>query len=240
MMTASEIVEAYGVNLATAKRYLRHKAPVDDREAMLKWIEEHRSRMCVGKYTPRYEEPLPEMPQPAAREIEAEVVNVQPLAIAENASSDEPDAPADELDAPHSTLARLEEAERVAYQRYIDRGGSERAGQLWLLVCDQKRKLIADQAKQASDISEAETKFMSECWEVVWELFEHLKASPALLGMICEGLDRDAIQFKVQDHLERTIRGAAQSLASIMRGTSLEILLPEHARTQPHEKITRA
>jgi hypothetical protein len=106
-------------------------------------------------------------------------------------------------------------------------------------VCDQKRKLIADHAKQASNVSEAETKFISDCWEVIWELFEHFKSMPSLVGMICEGLDRDTIQAKAEDQIRRTINGASQSLASIMRGTSLELLLPEHARTKPHEKISR-
>jgi len=48
-------------------------------------------------------------------------VRVEPLAI-----------PAD-TDTNVGTLQSLEQAERVWYKRFIDSGGNERVGQLWLL-----------------------------------------------------------------------------------------------------------
>jgi hypothetical protein len=38
---------------------------------------------------------------------------------------------------------------------------------VWLLVCDQKRKLVADQMKHASDVTEAETKLIGTCAEII-------------------------------------------------------------------------
>jgi hypothetical protein len=186
---------------------------------MKAWIEQHRARMFVGKYTPRTSEPTP-----VPRTITAELI---PLPAAENASSAAPDAPEDDG---KSTLQRLEEAERGAYRRYIDSGGSERAAQVWLLVCDQKRKLIADQAKQTSDVSESETKFLATCAEIVLTLDFHLKSMPRLLGLLCENLERDAIEEKVADQIERTLTLAAMDLADQIRGTSLENLLPPEER----------
>ena len=125
-MKAAEIARVYNVSLRTAKRYKAACAPVDDHAAMLAWISEHRSRMGVSKYAPR-KESAPIVP---AHTITAEILLAAPKQ--------------DETDDKKSTLQRLEEAERVAYERYVAAGGSERAAQIWLLVCDQKRKLVAD------------------------------------------------------------------------------------------------
>lgn len=141
-VSQKEIAAKWTVDRRTVNRWQKQNAPLHDDAAMVKWIEEHRSRLGVGKYSPKQ-----------SKAVVAEVLSVervQPLPVAQNASSVTPEAA---NDTPGSTLARLEEAERIAYSRYIDSGGSERAAQVWLLVCDQKRKLISDQAKQASDIS---------------------------------------------------------------------------------------
>jgi hypothetical protein len=57
-MTAKQISITYGVSLATAKRYKKLKAPVDNRDEMRAWMFDHRSRSGVGKYTPRKSGPL--------------------------------------------------------------------------------------------------------------------------------------------------------------------------------------
>jgi hypothetical protein len=114
-MKAAEIARVYNVSLRTAKRYRKLGAPVDDRPAMLAWIEEHRSRTGVGKYTPRDSEPVTIAP---VREVAAEIVPVEPRSESIDSDTD---------DDKSSTLQRLEAAERTAYQRYIDSGGSERA-----------------------------------------------------------------------------------------------------------------
>jgi hypothetical protein len=101
---------------------------------------------------------------------------------------------------------------------------------VWLLICDQKRKLVADLQKQTTNVSEAETKFMSVCCEVVDTLWLHLQAVPKMLGLLCEGLDRNVIQAKVKDQLYRTCEHAVSELAHVIRGTSLERLLPPHER----------
>jgi hypothetical protein len=200
--------------LATAKRYSKAKAPVDDSEAMLAWIEKQRSRRGVGKYTPRTDTPA----QIAlAREVVAEIVPVEPAEVTT------PIAAAD--DSSGSTLQRLERAERVAYQRYIDSGGSERAAQIWLLVCDQKRKLVADLQKQASDVSEAETRFMGLCAEVILEFKKHLESAPETLGILCEGLSRDEIEKKIDWQIKRILHHVSSDLLSLLKGTSLEVWL---------------
>jgi len=210
-MTAPEIASAYNVSLRTAKRYRKAGAPVDDPAAMKVWIAGHRSRLGVGKYTPRNSESATVAP---VRAIVAEIVPTEP-------------APADpEPEDEGSTLQRLGQAERTAYQRDIDSGGNERVAQVWLLVCDQKRKLIAEQQKHAADVSESETKFMATCAEVIDTLWLHLDTAPKLLGLLCEHLDRDAIEQKIADQLRRTVGYAVASLADQLRGTSLERLLP--------------
>jgi hypothetical protein len=178
--------------------------------------------MGVGKYSPRDTQAITTAaPVAPVREVTAEVMPVEQKQVTDDASDDE-----------SSTLQRLEVAERTAYQRYIDTGASERAAQIWLLVCDQKRKLIAHQQKQASDVSETETKFMATCFEVINTLWTHLQAAPQLLGLLCEGLEADIIAAKIHDQPQRTIRQSVIELASIMRGTSLELLLPEHERSR--------
>ena len=98
--------------------------------------------------------------------------------------------------------------------------------------CDQKRKLVADQAKQADDVTEAETRFMALCCEVIDTLWLHLQAAPKLLGLLCEGLDRDVIEEKIADQLRRTVNHAVSEMADQLRGTSLErLLLPEQRLT---------
>jgi hypothetical protein len=93
-----------------------------------------------------------------------------------------------------------------------------------------KRKLIAGQQKHASDVSEAKTRFMALCAEVIDRSWLHLQAAPTLLGLLCEGLEHDVIAAKIHDQLERTIAYAVTSLAEQIRGTSLERLLPPHER----------
>jgi hypothetical protein len=123
-MTAREISAKYAVSLATAKRYKKANAPVDDEPAMREWMESHRSRMLVGKRLPRHtNEPM----VPTVREITAQVIPAAPIAPAEAPEADD-----------SSTLQRLEQAERVAYQRYFDTGGSERAAQVWRFSCATK------------------------------------------------------------------------------------------------------
>ena len=213
-MKAEEIARVYNVSLRTAKRYRAAGAPADDNDAMLAWIDKHRSRMGVGKYTHRKDsEPIAPI-----QTITAEFLPAEPRQ--DNSSDDKA-----------STLQRLEEAERVAYNRYVATGGSERAAQIWLLVCDQKRKLVADLQKHASDVSESETKFMALCAEVIDTLNFHLQKAPALLGMVCENLERDVIEAKIADQLQQTIVHAAMGIAGLLRGTSLEFLLPPHERS---------
>jgi hypothetical protein len=48
-------------------------------------------------------------------------------------------------------------------RKYVDSGGSERAGQLWLLTADELRKFKDSAAKHANDVSEHETKFIGKC-----------------------------------------------------------------------------
>jgi hypothetical protein len=184
---------------------------------MKAWIEQHRSRMGVGKYSPRTSEPAPVTP---ARQIVAEIVPAAPIIAPEPALDDDD----------KGTLQRLEEAERIVYRRYIDCGGSERAAQVWLLVCDQKRKLVADQMKHASDVTEAETKFIGTCAEVILTLKQHLEAMPRRLAILCEGLEREQIEPKIVDQIRGTLAGAAAELADQLKGTSLETWLPPEMR----------
>jgi hypothetical protein len=144
-------------------------------------------------------------------EVAAEIVPVQPI-----------DVPTDDN---VGTLQRLEQAERIAYKRFIDSGGSERAGQLWLLCADQLRKTKDSAAKLANDVSEAETEFWGKCAAVILELKTFLESSPAILSVLCEGLDREAIAPKIADHISRTIQHAAASLTDLLKGTSLEAWL---------------
>jgi hypothetical protein len=212
-MTATELAKLYNASPRTIKRWRKLNAPLDDQQAMQAWIAERRSRMGVGKYSRRTSEPAPVAP---IREVAVQIM------------SDELQAPAKctPVDDDEGTLRRLEEAERIAYRRYVDTGGSERAAQIWLLCTDQLRKYKDSMAKHAADVSEAETKFMGSCCAVIDNLYLHLQTAPKLLGMLCEGLDRDVIEAKIADQLNRTIQYAVAELADQIRGTSLERLLP--------------
>ena len=180
--------------------------------------------MGVGKYTPRRSEPAPSA---LVRAVVAEVLPVEPRKDAN--SRDFSDTATSDEDG-GSTLRRLETAEKVAYERYVASGGSERAAIAWLGICDQKRKLVADQQKHANNVSESETRFMANCCAVIDNLYLHLQTAPKLLGMLCEGLDRDVIAEKIADQLRRTIKHAVTELADQLRGTSLERLLPPEER----------
>jgi hypothetical protein len=181
------------------------------------WIEQHRSRIGVGKYSPRTSEPAPVTP---ARQIVAEIVPAEPETPTESAPEDDGKGP----------LRRLEEAERISYRRYVDSGGSEGAAQVWLLCTDQLRKFKDSAAKLASDVSEGETNFLGTCAEVILSLKFHLQAMPRLLGVLCEGLGREQIEAKAADQIERTLRHAASDLADTIRGTSLEVWLAPEGR----------
>jgi len=207
-MTISEIAKKYCVSPRTAKRYRKLNAPVDDEPTMRGWIESHHSRSGVGKYTPRTETPSPIAP---VRVVTAEIVPVEHEEVAAPVATDDV-----------GTLQRLEQAERIAYKRFLDSGGSERAGQLWLLCADQLRKTRDSAAKLANDVTEGETRFIGTCAEIILELKQLLEASPTILSVLCEGLDRDAIAPKIADHIRGTLRHAAKSLASQLKGTSLE------------------
>jgi len=71
---------------------------------------------------------------------------------------------------------------------------------------------------------------LATCAEIVLTLDFHLKSMPRLLGLLCENLERDAIEEKVADQIERTLTLAAMDLADQIRGTSLENLLPPEER----------
>jgi hypothetical protein len=227
-MTTGEIAKLYNVSIRTAKRYRKLGAPVSDEPTMREWIVQHHSRLGLGKgmrRQTRVVEPVRATIAPV-REVVAEIIPVEPAKTTKPAS----EVSADEPETDEGTLRRLEAAERTAYRRYLDSGGNERAGQLWLLCTDQLRKFRDSAAKRTSDVSEAETKFFYTCGEVIHNFHLHLETAPKLLGMLCEGLERDAIAEKVVDQLRRTIGHAVMELADAIRGTSLEILLPPHER----------
>ena len=71
---------------------------------------------------------------------------------------------------------------------------------------------------------------MANCCAVIDNLYLHLQTVPKLLGMLCEGLDRDVIAEKIADQLRRTIKHAVTELADQLRDTSLERLLPPEER----------
>jgi hypothetical protein len=215
-MLVAYYARQYGVSNRTILRWRKKGYPLDDAAKMTEIRERGRSRSGVGKFTPRISESATIAP---VRTVVAEIIPVEATL-----ASPEP------YDDNESTLQRLEQAERVAYKRYLDSGGSERASIAWLGICDQKRKLIADQAKQTSDVSDAETKFFHTCGEVIHNLHLHLETAPKLLGLLCEGLERDAIAEKIADQLRRTVGHAVVELADAIRETSLEILLPPHER----------
>jgi hypothetical protein len=216
-MTANELSKMYNASTRTIKRWRRLNAPLDDEAAMQAWIERHRSRTGVGKYSPRTPEPALAVEE--ARDVVAEVVPASESQLEPAQASDEPET--DDT----GTLRRLEEAERIAYRRYRNSGGNERAAQIWLLCTDQLRRFKDSAQKHKDDVSAAETKFMATCCEVIDTLHLHLKTAPKLLGMLCEGLDRDAIAAKIADQLERTVRHAVSDLSDQLRGTSLERLV---------------
>jgi hypothetical protein len=182
---------------------------------MREWIVQHHSRLGLGKGMRRQTtvvEPV-RAPVGPVREVVAEIMPAEPVKALIDVLTDAPDDD-------KGTLQRLEQAERIAYKRFIDSGGSERAGQLWLLCADQLRKTRDSSAKLANDVSEAETKFCGTCAEVILELKNYLEAMPDLLGILCEGLKREQIAAKAKDQIRRTLQHAAESLASQLKGTS--------------------
>jgi len=207
-MTAPEIASAYGVSLRTAKRYRKAGAPVDDTAAMQAWIEKYRSRMGVGKYTPRVSEPAP------VRAIVAEIVPGEPTPA-------EPE--------PTTEKERCNGSNRLnalPYRRYVDSGGSDRCAQVWLLCTDQLRKFKDSAQKNANDATESETKFLALCAEVIMTFDFQMKALPKLLALQCDGVGHAEIEAKATDQIQRTLNHAVTELADQLRGTSLERLLP--------------
>ena len=126
-MTAIELAKLYNASPRTIKRWRKLNAPLDDQQAMQAWIAEHRSRIGVGKYSPRTSEPAPDA---QIREVAVQIMTDAPLAPAKPASESHDKAAESDNE---GTLRRLEEAERIAYRRYVDTGGSERAAQIWLV-----------------------------------------------------------------------------------------------------------
>jgi hypothetical protein len=167
-MLVTDYARQYGVSKRTVLRWKAKGHPIDDPARMATIREEEKSRRGVGKYTPRFETVTAITP---VREVVAEIMPVEPI-----------DVPADEN---VGTLQRLEQAERLAFKRFQDSGGNERAGQLWLLCADQLRKTRDSSAKLASDVSEAETKFIGMCAEIILELKNYLEAAPSLLAVLC-------------------------------------------------------
>jgi hypothetical protein len=220
-MSERELAAKYNASTRTIRRWKKLNAPFHDPAAMDEFIKAQRSRLGVSKLARRSES----APLTPVREVAAEIVPAEPLTPAEPTPKTDADSPEGDDE---GTLRRLEAAERTAYKRYLDTGGSERAAQIWLLVCDQKRKLIADQQKQTSDVSESETKFLALCADMIMTLGFHLKALPRLLALLCDGLGRAEIEVKAADQIERTVAYAAMSLADQIRGTSLETFLPAH------------
>src|SRR6516162_5751318 len=126
-MSEKELAAKYNTSTRTIRRWKKLNAPFGDETAMAEFIKAQRTRLGVSKLA-RRSEPAPVTP---VREVVAEVMPTVPRIRAEPA----PEAPdGDELEDDEGTLRRLEAAERTAYQRYIDSGGSERAAQVWLLV----------------------------------------------------------------------------------------------------------
>ena len=219
VVTEKKLAAKYNASTRTVRRWKRLNAPFDDEEAMQEFIKSQRTRLGVSKLA-RRSEPATVRP---IREVVAKIVPAAPRIQAKS----EPDAYGDAPEGDdEGTLRRLEEAERLAYKRFVDSAGSERAGQLWLLCADQLRKFKDSAAKHADDVSERETRFMATCCEVIDNLWIHLQTAPKLIGVLCEGLTRDVIASKVEDQLRRTIEHAVSELADQLRGTSLERLLP--------------
>jgi hypothetical protein len=208
-MTVREYAQLYNTSQRTIKRYKAQGLPLDDLEAMRELIAAKRSRLGVSKLCRR-----------ADTQDNAEDAPIAPIA----AEVLPPCAPVKAiLNAPDpGTLARLVEAEKIAYQRYIDTGGSERAAQTWLLTCDQKRKLEETAAKIQNDVSEADSKFMNACLEVIGSLALHLDAVPKTAGVLCEGLSRFEIETKLKDYLLRVVADAIHGILLVVKGTPLE------------------
>ena len=56
-----------------------------------------------------------------------------------------------------------------------------------------------------NDVSESETKFLADCADVITTLQFHFEGVPNLLGVLCEGLEREAIAEKVTDQVKSII-----------------------------------
>jgi len=56
---------------------------------------------------------------------------------------------------------------------------------------------------------------MANCCAVIDNLYLHLQTAPKLLGMLCEGLDRDVIAEKIADQLRRTTNTYVTMFADI-------------------------
>lgn len=204
-MTDRELAAQYKVSRQTIISWRKKAAPFSDPVAMPAFIASQHTRRGVSKYSPR--DTIEILPP----------INV-PASSARPASPEATD---------EGTLQRLAESERIAYQRYVDSGGSERAGQLWLLIADQKRKAEEQAAKLGNDATEAESKLVAATIEVIATLNLHLATLPKLMGLMCEGCDQDDIATKIQSHLEQTIKHAIGELFdTVIKGTPLEQVYP--------------
>jgi len=100
--------------------------------------------MGVDKYSPRRSEPEPNA---IVRAVVAEVVPVEPRK--DGNSRDFSDTDTSDEDG-ESTLRRLETAEKVAYERYVASGGSERAAicMAWYLRSEAQARRGPTEARQ--------------------------------------------------------------------------------------------
>jgi hypothetical protein len=71
-MTATGLAKLYNASPRTIKRWRKLNAPLDDQQAMQAWIADHRSRMGVGKYSPRSSESAPDA---QVREVAVQIIS---------------------------------------------------------------------------------------------------------------------------------------------------------------------
>jgi hypothetical protein len=183
-VSIEEAVKTYGISRATAFWYRQAGVDLDDPAAVARHKSTKKTRLGVGKYSRRTEVPLAIVPAPPTQPLQPTLADV-----------------ADG----ESMLARLKVGEEIAFKRYQE-FGSDRWGQIWLATCDQRRKAEEAAAKRATDCTAAESKLTGALIDVFLKLCQWLDAYPKTYAMMCEGLDRTAIEPKLRDGLYAAFR----------------------------------
>jgi hypothetical protein len=196
-VTVKEYAQLYRASERTVKRWKAQGLPLRDEAAMREIIASKRSHIGRRKGIGGGQITVLKPAQPTT-----------PIAIDVGALT----AAADRV----STLAHLIEGERIAYRRYIESGGDERAALVWTQISEAKRRAEESAAKHASDVTEVETKLTAAMLEIYWRLRDWVQNYPKVHAILCENYDRHQIEPILRDGVNQIFDRVSSELIELI------------------------